>query len=223
MAGTQDLLVEKPRTSLSRWSSPAYGLVALTAFAAIVGVWLLMVRDDGRSPVRATADLFLTFTHLTTLLVGVVAVLIAVSSTWRWLTLSHLTVTAMAVVTSVVNMALLDPALAHDWWGVVDFAEHYLIPVALLTLWLAIGPRFTMSWSTVLAVTAVPMSWLAVVLVRGTATDEYPYDFLDVGENGWGSVSLMIVAILVFMLAVGAALVGVDRIRSHGKVTGTRA
>jgi hypothetical protein len=182
-----------------------------------------MVLDDGRSPARATADLVLTFTNLTTLLVGVVAVLTAAGSTWRWRSLGHLTVTAMAVVTAVVNALLLDPALPSGWWGVVDLFQHYLIPGALLALWLTIGPRFAMSWSTVAAVVAIPVGWLVVVLVRGTTTDEYPYDFLDVGANGWGSVSVMIVAILLFMLAVGAALVGVDRIRGHGRATSAHA
>jgi hypothetical protein len=214
MTNTRDLLLHTPERSVVRWRAPAYGVLALAAFASIVGIWLLMVLDDDRSPARATADLVLTFTHLTTMLVGVVAVMIAMASTWRWLNLGHLTVTAMAVVTSLVNMLLLDASIEHDWWGVVDLFEHYLIPLALVGLWLAVGPRFVMAWPTVAAAVAVPIAWLAVVLVRGTVTDEYPYDFLDAGTNGWASVSLMVVAILGFMLGLSAALVAIDRRRS---------
>lgn len=176
---------------------------------------MLMVIDDGRTPAAATADLVLTFTNLTTLLVGVVATAIAVDAQWRWRSLGHLTVIAMAVVTAAVNALLLDPALPPGWWGVVDLIQHYLVPLALLALWAALGPPFAVSWSRLPRVTAVPVAWLVVVLVRGSLTDRYPYDFLDAGENGWPSVSAMVVAILVFMLGVGALLLAVDQTRGH--------
>ncbi len=192
-----------------------YGALAVVAYAATVGVWLLMVTDDGRSAGAATAELVLTFTNLTTLLVGVTATAIAADVRWRWLSLGHLTVAAMAIVTAVVNALLLDPGLPGGWWGVVDLIQHYLLPLALVAAWLGLGPRFAVSWSQWPKVLAVPFAWLVVVLVRGSITESYPYDFLDAGENGWPSVSLMVVAILVFMLGVAALLMAVDRKRGH--------
>ena len=215
MMSTHDLLVPEKALPRAGWRSPAYGLLAFAAFAATIGVWLLMVLDDGRTPARATADLFLTFTNLTTLLVGVVATCVASGLVWRWLSLSHLTVTTMAVVTGVVNALLLDPALPGGWWGVVDLFQHYVMPLMLLGLWLTVGPRFAVSWRTLPAVVAVPVAWLAVALVRGTLSDEYPYDFLDAGANGWASVATMVVVLLALLLGLGAAFVAIDRARSR--------
>jgi hypothetical protein len=196
------------------WRRLLYGALVLGAVVATVMLWLLMVVEEGRSPAAATAQLGLMFTNLTTILVAVVAAGIAAHARWRWLPLGHLTVTAMAVVTAFVNMLLLDPALPAGWWGVVDLLQHYLIPAALLVLWRVLGPRFTVRWSLLPAVAGVPLIWLAVVLVRGSFTGLYPYDFLDAGEEGWPSVFGMIGVIVALTLGLAAGLIAADTRRS---------
>jgi hypothetical protein len=192
----------------------AYGALAVVAVAVTVGVWLLLVVDDDRSLLRATADLVLTFTNLTTMLVAVVAGLTA----WArprppWVGLGHLMVTVMVVATALVNAVLLDAALPAGWWGVVDLFQHYLIPVAVVALWALIGPRFELTWSRLPLVFVVPIAWLVLTLVRGGMTDEYPYDFLEVDENGWVSVLGMVGGLLALMIGLAAALLAIDHRR----------
>ena len=192
----------------------AYGTLSVVALAVTVGVWLLLVIDDDRSLLRATADLVLTFTNLTTMLVAVVAGVTAWPRTRPpWLGLAHVTITVMVVATALVNALVLDAALPAGWWGVVDLFQHYLIPVAVLTLWALLGPRFELTWSRLPMVFVVPIAWLVLTLVRGAMTGEYPYDFLEVDENGWASVLGMVGALLALMVGLAAALLAIDHRR----------
>lgn len=194
----------------------SYGTLSVIAFAVTAGVWLLLVVDDDRSLLRATAELVLMFTNLTTVLVAVVAGFTAWSRTRpRWQGLAHLTITVMVVATALVNAVLLDAALPAGWWGVVDLFQHYLIPVAVVGLWALIGPRFELTWSRLPLVFVVPIAWLAMTLVRGGMTDEYPYDFLEVDENGWASVLGMVGGLLALMISLAAALLAIDHRRER--------
>ena len=207
-------LASKPATPWASVLVRAYATLSVVAVAVTVGVWLLMVVDDDRSPLPATADLVLTFTNLTTMLVAVFAGVTAWSRRPpRWLGLGHLTVTVMVVATALVNAVLLDAALPEGWWGVVDLFQHYLIPVAVLALWALIGPRFGLAWSRLPMVFALPIAWLILTFLRGAMVDEYPYDFLDVGENGWVSVLGMVGGLLVLMAGLAAVLLAIDHRR----------
>ena len=188
------------------------GLAALTS----VGIWLLIVVDEGQNLGAATVDMTVKFTNVTVLLVGVVAAWIASGlSPGQARAVAHLTVMLMAVVTAVVNATLLDPALPGGWWGVVDLSQHYVIPLAVVTSWAMLGPPVDVPRSRRGLILAVPLTWFVFVLVRGLMTDSYPYDFVDVAENGWPNVLAAVAAIVVFMLALGAGAATIDS-RRHG-------
>lgn len=155
------------------------------------------------------------FTNLTVMLVAVIAAWIALDGPSNALrTVAHLMVIVMAVVTTVVNATLLDPALPPGWWGVVDLFQHWLIPLALVALWAVLGPRIEVPLHRLGGIVVIPFLWLVFVLTRGSMTDRYPYDFLDVGRNGWPSVLAMAAAVLIAMVTIGLALTTFDRRRT---------
>jgi len=195
------------------------GLAALTS----VGIWLLMVVDEGQNIGAATVQLGVKFTNVTVLLVGVVAAWIASGrSPGHARAVAHLTVMLMAVVTAVVNATLLDPALPEGWWGVVDLSQHYVIPLAVVASWATLGPSVDVPRSRLGLILIVPLAWFVFVLVRGLTTDSYPYDFVDVAENGWPNVLATVAAIVVFMFALGAGAATVDRRRHEVRVATNR-
>lgn len=197
----------------------AYQVLTVVAALTSAGIWVLMVVDEDRSVGAASLEMVVKFTNLTVLLVAAASAWIALdgrSSAAR--SVAHLTVVVMALVTAVVNATLLDPALPSGWWGVVDLFQHYLIPLAVVALWAAIGPPFDLSQRRLGWILAVPFVWLVSVLVRGAVTDTYPYDFVDVGLNGWSGVLPMIVAILLAMLGTGLAFTWLDRRRVRDSI-----
>lgn len=177
------------------------GLAALTS----AGIWLLMIVDEGRGVASATTEMVVKFTNLTALLVGVVAGWIASGrSPGELRAVGHLTVMLMAVVTAAVNAIVLDPSLPGGWWGAVDLCQHYVIPVMVVALWATMGPPVAVPRSRRALVLVVPLIWLVIVLVRGGFSDSYPYDFIDVAENGWPSVLTTVAALVAFILILGA-------------------
>jgi hypothetical protein len=211
--------VETPVGAASR--SPLAPTVAvyagLTGVAALtsVGIWLLMVIDEERSVGAATLEMVVKFTNLSVMLVGVVTAWIALGGPSRpGRQIAHLTVMVMAVVTSVVNATLLDPSLPPGWWGVVDLSQHYVVPVAVVAAWATLGPPVDVPVSRVGWIVVVPLAWLVFVLIRGVVTESYPYDFIDVAQNGWARVFATVAALVVVMLTTGLGLATLDRRRS---------
>lgn len=208
------------RTPLTGRSGVYAGLSAVAALTS-VGIWVLMLVDEKRSLGSATLEMVVKFTNLTVVLVGVVAAWIAFGeSRGPVRRLAHLTVMVMAVVTAVVNATLLDPALPSGWWGVVDLAQHYVIPIAVVAAWAIIGPPVDVPRKQLGWILAVPFAWLVLVLARGAMTERYPYDFVDATQNGWALVLAAIAAILVIMLAAGLGFARFDQRRSRRSRSG---
>lgn len=193
----------------------AYSALSGVAVLTSAGIWLLMIVDEDRSVGAATLEMAVKFTNLTVVLVAVVAAWLALGrSSGRFQPIAHLTVLVMTVVTAIVNMTLLDPALPSGWWGVVDLFQHYLIPVAVVVTWATLGPLVDVPPAYLAETIAVPLAWLLFVLARGISTDSYPYDFLDPTGSGWASVLATIVALTVGMLALALGLSSFDRRRA---------
>jgi hypothetical protein len=57
-----------------------------------------------------------------------------------------------------------------------------------------------------------PLVWLTVVLIRGATDGWFPYPFLD-PANGYGSIAVVILGIVVGGLAVGSLLYRATRWR----------
>ena len=58
------------------------------------------------------------------------------------------------------------------------------------------------------------MLWIALTMVRGAIVHVYPYDFVDVGANGYFAVSVTIVGLTAAAAALAAAAVWFDLSRS---------
>ena len=91
----------EPRTGRSneRRVLPYSALAGLAALTS-VGIWLLMVGDEGRSVGGATVEMAAKFTNLTVLFVGATAVWIAVGRAGVVRSVAHLAAMVMAVTTA---------------------------------------------------------------------------------------------------------------------------
>ena len=58
----------------------------------------------------------------------------------------------------------------------------------LLVDWFVDPPRHRLGLRVALAWLAYPLAWIAYTLVRGSATDWYPYPFVDVNRHGYDGV-----------------------------------
>lgn len=180
-------------------------LTAAVAIAALVLQLVLVV--DGASvlveenpPGLGTRLIRLAsyFTIQSNLLVAVAATLLARDpvrdgSGFRALRLAG---TVGITVTGLVHFFLLRPLLDLEGASyAADKMLHMAVPALAVVGWVAFGPRPRVEGRAIAIALGWPVVWLVVILTAGAVTGWVPYPFLDVDEEGWGSVLAVCVAI----------------------------
>jgi hypothetical protein len=92
-----------------------------------------------------------------------------------------------------------------------DILLHQVLPVLVPLYWLAFVPKGRLAPRDLALFASYPLVYLGYTLLRGAYDARYPYPFLDVGKIGWGPVAAYAGAIAAAFLAVGWALVHLDR------------
>ncbi len=203
------------------WTRLTAGLTALVATAALLLQLALVV--DGAS-VLVTEDppglglrlgRFVSyFTIQSNLLVAVGCWMLALrpdrdDATFRAVRLAGL---IGITVTGLVHFFLLRPLLdLHGWSWVADKALHVVVPLLAVAGWVALGPRGRIDRAAIRVAFAWPLAWLAWTLTVAALTTWVPYPFLDFREEGWASVLLTCLGVLVLFVALVAAAAYVDR------------
>lgn len=147
----------------------------------------------------------------------VAAVALAVSGIWIWagnvetrlLTIVRLSVTSYAVVVSIVYNALLrgmpNAAIDGDYQWPVPPNEilHVWAPIIIALDWLLAVPAVRLRLRALFWVLVFPLAWVAFSIVRGFATDWWPYWFINPGDEGGVTGMLTyIFGIMIFMIVV---------------------
>lgn len=208
-----------PRT---RIASAGAILVAAVSAASLLLQYILLLRleRDGVGPWLATLRYVSYFTILANLLAVAVTVAFASSRAGRlsaWLARPR-TLGAAALyigVTGITYAAILrhlwQPQGAQ-WWA--DSGLHYATPMLYVAWWLACAPHGALRWRDLAAWLPFPALYLCWSLLRGAWLGEYPYPFIDVAALGMATVLRNAGGVVLLFLAVGAAIVVVDRMIS---------
>ncbi|MCU1502455.1 MAG: Integral rane protein [Ilumatobacteraceae bacterium] len=135
---------------------------------------------------------------------------------WRWVAgAPRLAGLVCITVTGVVYYSLLaaDQHL-HGIALVGDVLAHAVSPVLFVGTWLLLGPRGRLRPRHVRQMLAFPVLWIVLTLLRGATVRVYPYDFVDVGANGYAAVFVTVVALTAAATALAAGAVWFDRRRA---------
>lgn len=196
----------------SRSARLAAALIALCAALGVAAGFTAVFGRTGSVPAKAWI-MVAYFTNLTGLVVAVVFGGIALRRpglSQPWLVAG----TALASLLVGVVQRLLLYGLRELRGGdlVGDILLHQALPVLVPLFWLAFVPKGRLSARDPLLFAAYPLAYLAYTLARGAFDARYPYPFLDVGKLGWGPVAAYAGAIAAAFLAVGWAMVALDRL-----------
>jgi hypothetical protein len=88
---------------------------------------------------------------------------------------------------------------------------HLVSPVGTLVVWLLLGPRPRVTWSTAAWAFVWPFAWVGGTLLHGAVTGWYPYPFLDAGAIGYPRALLGTAVVLVLGVLVALLFVWLDR------------
>jgi len=199
----------------------AHATVAIVAVAALLLQLALVVSGSAVLVEQDPPGLFTRlgrfvsyFTIQSNILVAVASVMLArhPDRTTPWLRILRLAGLVGITVTAVVHFFLLRPLLdldGADW--AADKLLHMVVPVLAILVWVIAGPRPMVRGRDVVLAMAWPVAWLAWTLVVGQLSGWVPYPFLDADVEGWASVTIACVGVLVLMLAVFALVAWLDR------------
>jgi hypothetical protein len=201
----------EPSISVSRVGPlrVALGVNALVAAVGLAIKFFYAAKNfDADFPTRAgrVANEICYFTIQSNLLVIATCLLVAAASgRMGWvLAVARLTALVCITITGIVYYALL--ASESHLTGVAligDYLCHLVSPLLCIGTWLVLGPRGLVGRRTPLAVLIYPLAWAIFTLIRGAVGGFYPYDFIDVGQNGY--VSVLITVAVIFLIAFGLA------------------
>ncbi|GAB3547066.1 Pr6Pr family membrane protein [Arthrobacter tumbae] len=130
----------------------------------------------------------------------------------RWLMPARAaTTTYMAVVGVVYNLLLsgLAGGVELAW---ANWVLHVAFPIYAVLDWALITDRYRLPFRTIGLILIYPLTWCAVVLLRGATDGWVPYPFLDPG-TGYASIALYVLAIAVAFATFGALIIWTSRLR----------
>jgi hypothetical protein len=223
------------------WFRVAAAIVATSGVVAGLLVNIDRAAREGQDRSDVLANYFSMFTIVSSILaVGV----LLVAARWMvrnpgsspepvGIAMAIAAVTGPVILLGIVFNVLLrgdpSPIAATDpgWVAFLDSwateTLHVVLPIYfVLDLLLADRVR-GLPWSTLALILSYPLVWTAYTLIRGDRVPNpdgsapwwYPYGFLDPNTAGYASVFAYIGGILVALLVLGAAIIGIGRVRER--------
>ncbi|MEU6484487.1 Pr6Pr family membrane protein [Streptomyces sp. NPDC046887] len=182
----------------------------LIALAAATGIAIDL---SSSSPSRMLGH----FTIQSNLLVALV---LAVSARRAWSGRPPLrpALTTAVLLYALTGIPLTTPGAASGWHTLADLLLRTAVPLALLADWFLLTRPGGLRAHHALLWLLYPAAYLAFTLIRGAALSpgtpaRYPYPVLDVPAHGYGGVLADALLLGASILALGLALVGLDRLR----------
>jgi len=176
-----------------------------------------------------------SMTYLTTITSCLALIYLIVGLWWMWTRRTaeplaprlRLGLTTWLVFVGIVAHVLLEHGVlpfaafgGPDWDAAREsftkLAIHYVLPLGMLVDWLAFGPRRRSRWLDLWWIAAVPTFYGLVTVARAIVfpqiQDRIPYPFMEPGADGFGPVILTLLPMVVAIAALGALLLGADRL-----------
>ena len=199
--------------------------VVFGSFRLLIGIALLgsvawQVLDRLANNIFRPTEYFAYFSIVGSIATGVLALvagsyLLLSKSETKFLNIARLSSAAAMVVIGVVYHALLADAAGdvrdgeYAWPVLPNEIIHTYGPIAVAIEYLISLKSPKVRLRAALWVTVFPLTWLAFSIVRGLATDWWPYWFINPnGDGGIETVLFYVSAITIFFITLGFLIQG---------------
>ena len=191
---------------------------------ALIGSVTWQVTDRIANDLFRPAEYFAYFSIVTAIVAGLFLIttgfglLLNIEDT-KWVEVARLSLAVALIVVGVVYHALLAGA-ANDvrdgdyaWPVLPNEIIHTYAPILAVIEYLISVKAFRIRLRAFVWVAVFPLTWLVLSIVRGIATNWWPYWFINPnGEAGFGGMLTYISAITVFFLVLGLAVLGLKQV-----------
>ena len=113
------------------------------------------------------------------------------------------------VVTSMLWVGIGFHVLLSDYWSpdgmeaVTNYLNHYIVPSALLIIWIVFPPKTQIPKWTPLFWEVYPVIYGIYIILRGELIGNYPYPFFDVNVIAYPKALVNGLVILLVILGIG--------------------
>jgi hypothetical protein len=202
---------------------------SLATLRLLIGVGLLgsviwQVTDRIANDLFRPFEYFAYFSIVTAIVAGLFLIttsfglMLKIEDT-KWVEIARLSMAVALIVVGVVYHALLADA-ANDvrdgdyaWPVLPNEIIHTYAPILAAIEFLISVKAFRIRLRAFIWVAVFPLTWLVLSIVRGTATNWWPYWFINPnGEAGLGGMLTYIGAITLFFLVLGILVLGLKKI-----------
>ncbi len=192
--------------------------------AGLIGSVIWQVTDRIANDLFRPFEYFAYFSIVTAIFAGLFLIttgfglLLKIEDT-KWVEIARLSFAVALIVVGVVYHALLADA-ANDvrdgdyaWPVLPNEIIHTYAPILAAIEYLISVRAFRIRLRAFMWVAVFPLTWLVLSIVRGTATNWWPYWFINPnGEAGLGGMLTYIAAITGFFLVLGLAVLGLKQV-----------
>jgi len=201
----------------------------LAMLRLLIGVGLLgsviwQVTDRIANGIFRPFEYFAYFSIVTAIVAGLFLIttsfglLLKIEDT-KWVEIARLSLAVALIVVGVVYHALLADA-ANDvrdgdyaWPVLPNEIIHTYAPILAAIEYLISVKAFRIRLRAFIWVAVFPLIWLVLSIVRGSATNWWPYWFINPnGEAGLGGMLTYIAAITGFFLVLGLTVLGLKQV-----------
>lgn len=203
-----------------------YSLATLRLLMGVglIGSVIWQVTDRIANDLFRPSEYFAYFSIVTAIFAGLFLItsgfglLLKIEDT-KWVEIARLSLAVALIVVGVVYHALLADA-ANDvrdgdyaWPVLPNEIIHTYAPILAAIEYLISVKAFRIRLRAFVWVAIFPLIWLVFSIVRGSATNWWPYWFINPnGEAGLGGMLTYIAAITGFFLVLGLAVLGLKQV-----------
>jgi hypothetical protein len=168
-----------------------------------------------RSVVEAFVYFWSYFTHLTNL--WLLLAYAAVLTGWRWLGGVARPVMLAAAAAFITLVMVYYHFMLHPYYTfegnllIATYLLHYIAPIIYLVWWTLCAPHGALRFQHLPVMILPGLIYVVLILIRGAFVNEYPYEILDAGRFGYGTVAVGVLALLAAVALLSALLVVIDR------------
>jgi hypothetical protein len=205
-----DLPLHTPSTA-SLATAAAIAMIAWLALAAQTDITIARTVARGMTIADGLARMSSYLTNLTVLLTALCFTCVATRSHTPFARFFRQPTVITAVVVYIVFVGIAYNALLRWLWtpsgyrALVNESLHTVVPALAALYWVLFVPRFHLSLRRCALWLVYPLCYLFITLWRGSASDFYPYWFINVAELGYERVfinSAMLVASFLVLMSV---------------------
>lgn len=194
-------------------------ILALLGWFALIAQFTIMMENRQASVMETSIRFFSFFTVLTNLIVTIYFTSLIFSKEQQLSKVNQTEVlTAITIFITMVGL-VYQIALRHLWQPkglqlVVDELLHTIIPLLTIIFWYLYDSTQRVKYARILVWAIYPLVYLVYILVRGSASDYYPYPFVNVTKLGLtavlinsGMLLLIFVTISALFLFIGKSVI----------------